>query len=79
MLRYSEERLEDERSVSALYSKVQQELESRKKLYEIFRRKLTDEELVEMSDENIQVPLERYIGIMATGYFGGKATRIETK
>lgn len=79
MLRYSEKRLEDERSVSALYSKVQEELESRKKLYETFRRKLTDEELVEMSDDNIQVPLERYIGIMATGYFGGKAPIYKVK
>lgn len=72
MLRYSKEKLEKESSITDIFFKAQAELESRKKLYEIYRRKLTDEELNSLSDEDIQVPLERYISIMATGYFGGK-------
>ncbi len=79
MLRYSKERLEDEKSISALYSRVQQELESRKQLYEIYRRKLTDEELASETDENIKVPIERYISIMSAGYFGGKAPTYKVK
>lgn len=72
MLRYSKEKLEKESAITDIFFKAQDELESRKKLYEIYRRKLTDEELNSLSDEDIQVPLERYISIMATGYFGGK-------
>ncbi|MDO4282357.1 MAG: phage portal protein [Clostridia bacterium] len=72
MLRYSKEQLEKESSITAIYFKVQEELENRKKLYEIFRRKLTDEELASLTDEDIKVPLERYIAIMGAGYFGGK-------
>lgn len=79
MLRYSKKRLEEEKSISALYPRVQQELESRKKLYEIYRRKLTDEELSSLTDEDIKVPLERYISIMSAGYFGGKAPVYKVK
>lgn len=79
MLRYSKERLEDERSVTAIYSKAQKELNNRKKLYEIYRRKLTDEELASSTDEDIKVPLERYISIMSAGYFGGKAPIYKVK
>lgn len=73
MLRYSKEKLEDERSITAIYFKAQEELSIRQQLYERFRRKLTDEELASISDEEIKVPLERYISVMSAGYFGGKA------
>lgn len=79
MLRYSKERLSQEDSITAIYSKAQLELDTRRKLYEMFRRKLTDEELASLTDENIKVPLERYIGIMAAGYFGGKAPTYKVK
>ncbi len=79
MLRYSKERLEDERSISAIYSKAEKELEARKALYEIYRRKLTDEEISSLTDEDIKVPLERYIAIMSAGYFGGKAPVYKVK
>ena len=79
MLRYSKERLTQEESITAIYSKAQVELDKRKKLYEAFRRKLTDEELSSLSDEDIKVPLERYISIMAAGYFGGKAPTYKVK
>lgn len=79
MLRYSKERLADERSITAIYFKAQQELDVRKKLYEKFRRKLTDEELASLDDEDIKVPLERYISIMSAGYFGGKAPTYKVK
>lgn len=72
MLRYSKERLENERSITDIYFKAQSELESRKRLYEMYRRKLTDEELASLSDDDIKVPLERYISVMSAGYFGGK-------
>lgn len=79
MLRYSKERLAGERSITAIYFKAQQELDVRKELYEKFRRKLTDEELASLDDEDIKVPLERYISIMSAGYFGGKAPTYKVK
>lgn len=79
MLRYSKERLTQEDSVTAIYSKAQLELDKRRELYEMFRRKETDEELSSFSDEKIKVPLERYISIMAAGYFGGKAPTYKIK
>lgn len=72
MLRYSEELLEKEGSIQAIFFKAQKELDARKKLYDEFRRKLTDEELASLDDENIKVPMQRYLTIMAVGYFAGK-------
>lgn len=71
MLRYSEKKLEEENSITAIFFKAQKELESRKKLYEEFRRKYNDEELASLSDEDIKVPLQRYLGVMAVGFFAG--------
>lgn len=79
MLRYSKERLAEERSITDIYLKAQLELDVRKELYEKFRRKLTDEELASLDDEDIKVPLERYISIMSAGYFGGKAPTYKVK
>lgn len=79
MLRYSKERLAEERSITDIYFKAQQELDIRKELYEKFRRKLTDEKLASLDDEDIKVPLERYISIMSAGYFGGKAPTYKVK
>lgn len=71
MLRYSEEKLEEENSVTTIFFKAQSELDSRRKLYEEFRRKYNDEELASISDEDIKVPLQRYLGTMAVGFFAG--------
>lgn len=79
MLRYSKERLAEERSITDIYFKAQLELDVRKELYEKFRRKLTDEELASLDDEDIKVPLERYISVMSAGYFGGKAPTYKVK
>lgn len=79
MLRYSKEKLAEERSITDIYFKAQQELDIRKELYEKFRRKLTDEELASLDDDDIKVPLERYISIMSAGYFGGKAPTYKVK
>ena len=79
MLRYSKERLAEERSITEIYFKAQEELNVRKELYEKFRRKLTDEELASLDDEDIKVPLERYISVMSAGYFGGKAPTYKVK
>ena len=79
MLRYSKEKLAEERSITDIYFKAQEELDIRKELYEKFRRKLTDEELASLDDEEIKVPLERYISIMSAGYFGGKAPTYKVK
>lgn len=79
MLRYSKEKLAEERSITDIYFKAQKELDIRKELYEKFRRKLTDEELASLDDEDIKVPLERYISIMSAGYFGGKAPTYKVK
>lgn len=72
MLRYSKSKLESESSVTDIFFKAQKELQVRKELYDRFRRKITDEELASLSDEDIKVPLERYISVMSSGYFGGK-------
>ena len=79
MLRYSKNKIESEQAISLLFSKAQVELDARKQLYERFRRKLTDEELASLSDEDIKVPLERYISVMSAGYFGGKAPKYKVK
>lgn len=79
MLRYSESKLAEERSITDIYFKAQRELDVRKELYEKFRRKLKDEELASLDDEDIKVPLERYISIMSAGYFGGKAPTYKVK
>ena len=79
MLRYSKERLVEEKSITDIYFKAQLELDVRKELYENFRRKLTDEELASLDDEDIKVPLERYISVMSAGYFGGKAPTYKVK
>lgn len=79
MLRYSKKRLAEERSITDIYFKAQEELNVRKELYEKFRRKLTDEELASLDDEDIKVPLERYISVMSAGYFGGKAPTYKVK
>lgn len=79
MLRYSKTKLESESAVTDLFFKAQEELEARKELYERFRRKLTDEELASLTDEDIKVPLERYISVMSAGYFGGKAPIYKVK
>nr|DAV69977.1 MAG TPA: PORTAL PROTEIN [Caudoviricetes sp.] len=79
MLRYSKERLAEEKSITDIFFKAQEELDIRKELYESFRRKLTDEELASLDDEDIKVPLERYISIMSAGYFGGKAPTYKVK
>lgn len=79
MLRYSKIKLESESAVTDLFFKAQAELEVRKDLYECFRRKLTDEELASLTDEDIKVPLERYISVMSAGYFGGKAPIYKVK
>lgn len=79
MLRYSKTKLESESAVTDLFFKAQAELEVRKELYECFRRKLTDEELASLTDEDIKVPLERYISVMSAGYFGGKAPIYKVK
>ena len=79
MLRYSELKLTEENSITAIYSKAVEELDIRRKLYEQYRRKLSDEEMASLTDEEIKVPLERYISIMAAGYFGGKAPTYKVK
>lgn len=79
MLRYSKSKLESESAVTDIYFKAQKELQARKELYNRFRRKLTDEELASISDENIKVPLERYISVMSAGYFGGKSPVYKVK
>lgn len=79
MLRYSKKKLAEERSITDIYFKAQKELDIRKELYEKFRRKLTDEELSSLDDEDIKVPLERYISVMSAGYFGGKAPTYKVK
>lgn len=79
MLRYSQEKLETEQAITDIYFRAIKELDTRKQLYEIYRRKLTDEELSSLTDEDIKVPLERYITIMSAGYFGGKAPTYKVK
>lgn len=71
MLRYSEKKLEEENSITAIFFKAQAELNSRKKLYEEFRRKYNDEELASLDDEDIKIPLQRYLSVMAVGFFAG--------
>ncbi len=72
MIRYSKEKLEEENSITAIFFKAKNELDNRKRLYEEFRQKLTDEEIASLSDENIKLPLARYLSVMGVGYFAGK-------
>lgn len=79
MLRYSKSKLESEEAITRLFARAEKELNARKQLYERFRRKLTDEELASLTDEDIKVPLERYLSVMSAGYFGGKAPIYKVK
>ena len=79
MLRYSPSEILSESAVTDIFFKAQAELEKRKQLYERVRRKLTDEEIASLSDDDIKVPLELYISIMSAGYFGGKAPVYKVK
>lgn len=79
MLRYDEDRLLEENAVTDIFFLAQKELDIRKNLYERFRRKVNDEDIASLSDEEIKVPLERYISIMSAGYFGGKAPIYKVK
>ena len=79
MLKYSENKLLEESAVTDIFFKAQQELDARKSLYERFRRKKDDFELASVDDEEIKVPLERYIAVMSAGYFGGKAPVYKVK
>lgn len=79
MLRYKEELLEKEESISSLYFNVIKELENRKKLYKDFRRKTCDEDIASSTDEEIKVPLEQYISVMATGYYAGQSPIYKVK
>ena len=65
MLRYSKAKLAEERSITDIYFKAQRELDVRKELYEKFRRKLTDEELASLDDEDIKVPRKIYINYVS--------------
>ena len=73
MIRFSKEKLEEENSIAVIYFKVKNELDARRKLYEEFRQKITDEEIASLSDEKIKLPLARYLAVMCVGYFAGKA------
>ena len=53
MLRYSKEKLETNQAVTDIYFKAIEELDIRKKLYEIYRRKLTDEELSSIDRKSV--------------------------
>lgn len=79
MLRYSEEKILEPEAIGDIFMKAQEELNIRKKLYERYRRKVYDYELASETDEEIKVPLERYISIMSAGYFGGKAPIYKVK
>ena len=72
MLRFSGKLLEREDSITAIFFKAQEELSARRKLYEEFRQKVTDEEIASLSDEDIKVPLARYLSVLAIGFFAGK-------
>ncbi len=79
MLRYSEEKLNTESAISALYPTVRRELDNRKELYNMVRRKINDSDIASLTDEEIKIPLERYISVVATGYFGGKEPKYKVK
>ncbi len=72
MLRFSEKLLEREESITTLFFSAQEELDTRRKLYEEFRRKYNDSELASLDDNDIKVPLQRYLSVMAVGFFAGK-------
>jgi len=81
MIRYDPKKLEEPTSddVRNIFMIAQSELNSRKELYERYRRKLSDEVLASISDEEIKVALEYYITNMAVGYFSGKEPKYTVK
>lgn len=79
MLQWSPETLETEKAVSSLLMKAELEWYKRRKLYERYRRKTSYSELVSCDDENIKIGFERYITMVTTGYFAGKAPVYDVK
>lgn len=75
MLRYSEEKLNTGEAITSLYFMAKEELDARRRLYDFIRRKANDSDLISDTDEKIVIPLERYIALIATGYFGGKSPK----
>lgn len=58
-----------------LVKKIEPELKKRKRLYQQIKRKVKNSELIfdiKNIDGNTQIPLERAISLVATGYFAGK-------
>lgn len=71
--------IETEQAVSALLLKAETEWNKRKTLYERYRRKTNYSELVSKDDEKIKVGFEKYVTIVTTGYFAGKAPIYDVK
>ena len=70
----------NEDSVPKLVTIVNQELLRREALYERYRRKQYDYEIVGQADKDkVVVPFEKYIVDIATGYLGGKEPTYEVE
>lgn len=70
MLQMQVSYLDNEKNVSEIVEKAKEVLQHRADLYNRYKRKTNAE---------IKVPLEYYIGNIATGYFGGKAPKFSVK
>lgn len=64
--------------IPKLQQLVQPELDKRKKLYERYRRKAKDVEIIS-GNKSIVVPFEKYIVDIASGYLGGKEPTYEVE
>ena len=70
----------NEDSVPKLVTIVNQELLRREALYERYRRKQYDYEIVgQANKDKVVVPFEKYIVDIATGYLGGKEPTYEVE
>lgn len=61
--------------IQKLVNTIQPELKKRKSLYNRYKRKLKDSDLIYVHTGNGVVPFEKYIINMSSGYLGGKAPK----
>lgn len=69
----------NEKNISKLYDLVKPELDRKVKLYERYRRKASDVEIVGDNQDKIVVSFEKYIIDIASGYLGGKEPTYEVE
>lgn len=79
MIRLSNIEKLEAKDIPKLENLITSELKRRKTLYERYKRKTNDYDIITGKDNAVVVPLERYIVNTAAGYLGGKAPSYEVE